>query len=192
MAKVNIKKTDVISDNHYILKNIHFDVQKKDGSWESQTREVYDHGNAVTVLLYNKEKRTIILTEQLRIATFVNGNEKGTLIETCAGLLEENENPDDAVKREVEEETGYVIDQVTKIYEAYMSAGSLTEKIYYYIAPYTPQQKKSKGGGLEEEQEEINVLEISYDDALNMLDSGVIIDGKTIIMLQYLRTHLMN
>lgn len=185
MAQIRINESKVLSDEHYILKLINFDRQKKDGNWDNQKREVFDHGNAVTVLLYNKEKRTIILTRQFRIATYLNGNTSGMLTETCAGLLEENENPDDTVIREVKEETGYAITEVKRIYEAYTSAGSLTELLYLYVAPYTKEQKVEEGGGLAKEGEEIKVLEMLFDDAVQMMERGEIKDAKTIILLQY-------
>jgi nudix-type nucleoside diphosphatase (YffH/AdpP family) len=187
MAQVKIKDEKILSNERHPLKKISFSIQKKDGSWQDQEREVYDHGNAVTALLYNKERRTFILTRQFRLATHINGNPGGMLTEACAGLLDEKEGPDDAIKREIEEETGYKIDQVNKIYQAYSSAGAYTELIYYYTAEYTPDQKTGEGGGLEEEQEEVEVLELPADDAYKLLDSGAIADAKTIILLQYAR-----
>jgi nudix-type nucleoside diphosphatase (YffH/AdpP family) len=185
MAEVRIKNEEILSNSHYVLKKVNFDLKKKNGEWESQEREVYDHGNAVTVLLYNKQQKTIILTKQFRIASYLNNNAGGMLVETCAGLLEENENPDEAIKREIEEETGYKIEQVERVFEAYMSAGSLTELLYFYLAPYSKDQKVSRGGGLEEEQEEIYVLEIPFSEAIAMMKRGEIKDSKTIILLQY-------
>lgn len=192
MPEVRIKNTEILSNEHYVLKRVNYDIQKKDGSWENQDREVFDHGNAVTVLLYNQEARTFILTKQFRVASYINGNASGELLETCAGLLEKNENPDDAIKREIEEETGYKIESVEKVYEAYTSAGSLTELLIFYIAPYKKEQKINKGGGLEEEGEEIQVLELPFEKAFQMLDDGAIKDAKTIILLQYARIKLDN
>jgi nudix-type nucleoside diphosphatase (YffH/AdpP family) len=185
MADVKIRSKETLSDEHYKLEKITFDIQKKDGSWETQQREVFDHGNAATALLYNREHRTVILTKQFRIPTFVNGNTTGVLLETCAGLLEEGENPDDTMKREIMEETGYEVDRVEKVYEGYTSAGAVTELLYFYIAPFKPEQKKSKGGGLEEEGEEIKVVEMPFDDAIQQLEQGKIRDVKTAFLLQY-------
>ncbi len=185
MAQVKIKETKDIKEAHYSLKQINFDIQKKDGSWENQDREVYDHGNAVTALLYNREQRTVILTKQFRIATFLNGNPAGMLLEACAGLLEENENPDAAITREIEEETGYSIPEVQKVYEAYSSAGCLTELLHLYVAEYKKEQRVNKGGGLEEEGEEIRVVELPFDEAFEKLEKGEIKDAKTIMLLQY-------
>ena len=187
MAEVRVNEEQIISDKHFVLKNINFDILKKDGKWQTQNREVFDHGNAVAVLLYNREKRTVILTKQFRIATYVNGNATGMLTEACAGLLEGDEDPEDAVIREIKEETGYHITHVEKVYEAYSSAGSLTELLYLYIAEYGSGQQKGEGGGLAEEGEEINVLEMSFDEATDMMEKGEIRDAKTIILLQYLK-----
>lgn len=185
MADVKIKKEKVLSDEHYTLKRIDFDIQKKNGEWEEQKREVFDHGNAVTVLLYNTEKKTVLMTRQFRIATYVNGNKDGMLLEIPAGLIDGNEPPEEAILREIKEETGYEIPEVRKVYEAYSSAGSLTELIYYYVAPYTDEQKVSKGGGLEEEGEEVKVIEMHFDEAVQKMESGAIQDAKTILLLQY-------
>lgn len=185
MAQVKIKKAEVLSDEHYILKRYTFDIQKKNGEWETQDREIFDHGNAATVLLYNKEKRTVILTKQFRIATYVNGNNSGMLIETPAGLLEGDEDPAKGMIREIEEETGYEIPEVQKIYEAYTSAGVLTELVHFYVAHYTTKQKVSEGGGLEEEGEELKVMEVPFEKALQMIESGEIRDVKTIMLLHY-------
>ena len=185
MAQVNLNDIKILSDEHYILKQVDYERQKKNGEWENQKKEVFDHGNAVTALLYNKENKTIILTRQFRIATYVNGNETGMLTETCAGLIDKNETPEDTIKREINEETGYAVTQVEKVYQAYSSAGSLTELIYLYVAPYTKAQKVSEGGGLKKEAEEVEVMEMPFSQAIAMLEKGEIQDAKTIILLQY-------
>ena len=185
MAQVKIKGEKILSDEHYVLKRVEFDIQKKNGDWEEQKREVYDHGNAVTVLLYNKETRKVIFTRQFRIATYLNGNKDGMLLETPAGLLEDDESPEDAMIREIKEETGYEVSSVEKVFEAYSSAGSLTELIYFYVAPYTSTQKVEEGGGLEEEGEELTVVEMPFDKALQLVDSGDIRDAKTLLLLHY-------
>jgi len=184
--KVNIEKTEILSDNWYVLKKITFNIQKKDGTVEKQSREAYDRGNGAVILLYNKTSNTVILTRQFRLPTFINGNSTGMLIEACAGLLD-NDNPEECIKRETEEETGYKISKVEKIYEAYMSPGSVTEILHFFIAEYSTEMKIADGGGLEDEGENIEVLELPFDEALTMIDSGEIKDAKTIMLLQHLR-----
>jgi nudix-type nucleoside diphosphatase (YffH/AdpP family) len=182
--KVKILKTEVLSDNWYTLRKITFEFQKKDGTWETQSREAYDRGNGATILLYNRENRTVILTNQFRMPTYVNGNESGMLIEACAGLLD-LDNPEDCIRRETEEETGYKVTHVRKVFEAYMSPGSVTEILYFFVAEYSKDMKISEGGGLEHDQENIEVLELPFDEALRMMETGQIRDGKTIMLLQY-------
>lgn len=179
----NINKT-LLSDNWYTLNKYSFEYQNSNGNWERQEREAYDRGNGSTILLYNKEKESIILTRQFRLPTYINGNSDGMLIEACAGLLDNN-NPEDCIKREAEEETGYKIANVKKIFEAYMSPGSVTEILYFFIAEYNETMKVSSGGGLEAEQENIQVLELNFNKAYDMIASGEIKDGKTIMLLQY-------
>lgn len=178
--------TEILSDNWYVLKKISFEFLKKDGTWENQVREAYDRGNGATILLYNVKKSTVVLTRQFRIPTYLNGNPGGMLIEACAGLLEKD-NPEDCIRKETEEETGYVVSDVKRIYEAYMSPGSVTELIYFFIAQYDSSMKKSEGGGAINEQENIEVLELSFENALSMVKNGQIKDAKTIMLLQYLR-----
>lgn len=185
---VKILKTEVLSDNWYTLRKVTFEYQKKDGVWETQSREAYDRGNGATILLYNKEGRTVILTRQFRMPTYVNGNETGMLIETCAGLLD-LDNPEDCIRRETEEETGYKVKHVRKVFEAYMSPGSVTEMLYFFVAEYSKDMKISEGGGLEHDQENIEVLELPFDEALQMMANGQIRDGKTIMLLQYAKIH---
>jgi nudix-type nucleoside diphosphatase (YffH/AdpP family) len=170
---VIITKTEILSDNWYILRKLTYDFQDVDGAIKTQTREVYDRGNGATVLLYNTSQKTVILTNQFRLPTFVNGNETGMLIEACAGLLDKD-NPEDCIRRETEEETGYKITDVKKIFEA-------------YIAEYEKSMKVHDGGGLEHEEENIEVLELDIDQAVQMIASGEIKDGKTIMLLQYVK-----
>ncbi|HTI94132.1 MAG TPA: GDP-mannose pyrophosphatase NudK [Puia sp.] len=184
--KVTILKTEILSDNWYTLKKITYQQQKEDGTTETNTREVYDRGNGAVILLYNKQTRTVVLTRQFRLPTFINGNADGMLIEACAGLLDKD-HPDVAIKRETEEETGYRVSAVEKVFEAYMSPGSVTEVLYFFIAEYSSAMKVHEGGGLEEEQENIEVLELPVDKAMQMLNSGEIKDAKTIMLLQYIR-----
>lgn len=183
---INILKTDILSDNWYTLNKVTFTVLKKDGTTETQSREAYDRGNGAVILLYNTVSNTVILTRQFRLPTYINGNTTGMLIEACAGLLD-NDNPEDCIKRETEEETGYKISKVEKIFEAYMSPGSVTEILYFFIAEYSSEMKITNGGGLEEEGENIEVLELDFNEALSMIDSGEIKDAKTIMLLQHLR-----
>lgn len=188
IQNIKIVKTEVLSDNWYILKKITYAYVKKDGTSMTQTREAYDRGNGATILLYNKAESTIILTRQFRLPSFINGNESGMLIEACAGLLDKD-NPEDCIKRETEEETGYKIKEVRKIFEAYMSPGSVTEILHFFIAEYSKSMKINDGGGVEHEEENIEVLELNIDVALKMIDSGEIKDGKTIMLLQYVKLH---
>jgi len=186
--KVKILNTEVLSDNWYVLRKITYEYLKKDGTKQTQSREAYDRGNGATILLYNKEQKTVILTRQFRLPTFVNGNESGMLIEACAGLLDKD-NAEDCIKRETEEETGYKIFDVKKIFEAYMSPGSVTEILYFFIAEYSKEMKVADGGGVDHEEENIEVLEINIDEAMKMIGSDEIKDGKTIMLLQYVKLH---
>jgi GDP-mannose pyrophosphatase NudK len=185
---VKILKTEVLSDNWYALRKITYTYSKKDGTTQTQSREAYDRGNGATILLYNKRRQTVILTRQFRIPTFVNGNPTGMLIEACAGLLDKD-NAEDCIRRETQEETGYEISEVEKIFEAYMSPGSVTEIVHFFIAEYENDMKVDDGGGVASEEENIEVLEYNIDDALNMIKTGEIKDGKTIMLLQHVRLH---
>ena len=156
IENVSILKTEILSDNWYTLRKITYEYLKNNGSKETQTRETYDRGNGATILLYNKDQHTVILTRQFRLPTFVNGNETGMLIEACAGLLDKD-NPEDCIRRETEEETGYRITDVRKIFEAYMSPGSVTEILYFFIASYDKSMKIHEGGGIADEEENIEV-----------------------------------
>jgi len=184
MDKYKIVGTEILSDNWYTLKKITFEANQKDGTTFLQQREAYDRGNGATILLYNKQLKSVILTRQLRIPTYINGNESGLLIECCAGLLDKD-NPEDCIRRETEEETGYKITDVKKIFEAYMSPGSVTEILYFFIAEYDKEMKVSDGGGIHDEQENIEVLELPFSNALEMIKTGEIRDAKTIMLLQY-------
>lgn len=188
IKNIEISKTEILSDHWYILKKITYTYTKQDGSHKSQFREVYDRGNGATILLYNSEQKTVILTRQFRLPSYVNGNESGMLIETCAGLLD-GDDPEDCIIKETEEETGYKIKNVQKIFEAYMSPGAVTELIHFFVAEYSESMKISEGGGAEDEEENIETLEFNIDEALDMIEKGEIKDGKTIILLQYVRLH---
>jgi nudix-type nucleoside diphosphatase (YffH/AdpP family) len=182
--RIKIIETKLLSDNWYTLNKITYKYLNKNGEWETHLRETYDRGNGATILLYNKAQQTVILTRQFRLPTFVNGNESGMLIEACAGLLD-NDNAEDCIKKETEEETGYKIKNVQKIFEAYMSPGSVTEIVHFFVAAYSKDMKISEGGGLTEEQENIEVLELKFEDVIQMISTGEIKDGKTIMLLQY-------
>ena len=177
-------KNEVLSDNWYTLNKLTFEYQKEDGSWETQQREAYDRGNGAAILLYNEAKKTVVLTRQFRMPTYINGNTDGMMIEVCAGLLD-GDHPEDCIKKEVEEETGYKVDKVTKVFESYMSPGSVTEILYFFIGSYEDAIKTNNGGGAEDETENIEVLEYPIKTALNMIKSGEIKDAKTIMLLQY-------
>ncbi|MCY0968195.1 GDP-mannose pyrophosphatase NudK [Chryseobacterium wangxinyae] len=185
-TNVHIEKTEILSDNWYTLKKITFNILKKDGTSETQSREAYDRGNGAVILLYNTISKNIILTKQFRMPTYINGNPDGMMIEACAGLLDDD-NPEECILRETEEETGYKISKVEKIFEAYMSPGSVTEILHFFVAEYSSEMKITNGGGLEDEGENIEVLEINFEKALEMIDSGEIKDAKTIMLIQHLR-----
>ena len=186
---VKILKNEVLSNNWYVLRKLTFQYRLKDGSWLQQVREAYDRGNGSTILLYNKIQKTVILTRQFRLPTFINGNPDGMLIEACAGLLDKD-NPEECIRRETEEETGYQITDVKKIFQLYMSPGSVTEVLHFFVAEYTKDMKVSEGGGTEHEQENIEVLELSFANAIQMIETGEIKDAKTVILLQYCQLHL--
>jgi len=187
--RVRITEEKILSDNWYILKRYTFDYRGKDGQWTTQQREAYDRGNGATILLHNPQTDTVILTRQFRLPTFVNGNRtdgptSGMLIEACAGLLD-NDDPETAIIRETEEETGFRLQSVQKVMEAYMSPGSVTEKLFFYLAEYTADTERSTGGGIDEE--DIDILELPLSEAMGMMKTGEIQDGKTIMLLQHLR-----
>lgn len=181
---IKVTETNLLSDNWYILNKVTFDYQKKDGKVESHIREVYDRGNGAAILLYNSAKKTVILTRQFRLPTYLNGNKTGMMIEVCAGLLDQD-NAEQAVIRETEEETGYRLKKVEKVIETYMSPGSVTEILYLFVGEYDETMKVNDGGGLDAEQENIEVLEYTFEEAYSMIESGEITDAKTILLLQH-------
>ena len=183
MSNVKILDTEILSDNWYTLKKLTYEIAHN-GTTLTQNREAYDRGNGATILLYNKDAGTVVLTRQFRMPTYINGNTSGYLIEACAGLLDAD-NAEDCIRRETEEETGFKVTHVEKIFEAYMSPGSVTEILYFFIAEYTKEMKVTAGGGLEEEQENIEVLELPFNQTLAMIKTGEIKDAKTIMLLQY-------
>ena len=187
---INIIKDKILSENWFLLRNMTYELTRSDGSVIRHRREVYDRGNGATILLYNRHKQTVVLVRQFRIATWVNGNEDGMLIETCAGLLDSDE-PEECVRKEAIEETGFEVGEVRKLFELFMSPGGVTELIYFFIAEYNDTQRANDGGGVDDE--DIEVLELPYNRALEMMANGEIRDGKAVILLQYLQTSgLMN
>ena len=183
--RVRIEKVETLADDWAILKKTTLAFQRADGSWQTLTRETYDRGNGATLLLINRERRTVLLTRQFRYSAFVNGA-TDLLIEACAGLLDARD-PETAIKHEVEEELGVRVSAVSKVFESYMSPGSVTEKLYFFIADYAADDRISAGGGVEDEGEDIEVVELPFDRALAMIDRGEIVDGKTIMLLLYVQ-----
>lgn len=184
--KISITKNELLSDNHYILRRYTLEYSQDGEAAVEQQREVYDRGNGAVVLLYNKIHKTVVLIRQFRLPTYLNGNNSGMLIEACAGLVDEAD-PAATVVREAREETGYHISKVHKAFEAYMSPGAVTEILYCFVAEYTKEMKLSAGGGLEEEHENIDIIEMPFDEAIGKVASGEIRDAKTIMLLQYLQ-----
>ncbi len=187
---VKVKSTEVLSDNFFPLKKIKYEIIKENGEVEELNREVYFSANGATVLLYNLETRKVILTRQFRLPTYLNNNPTGMMIEACAGIVEEGEDPTVGVIREIEEETGYKVNEVKKIFDLYSTPGSVAEMLHFYVAEYSNAERVGDGGGLEEENENIEVLEMSFEDAYIKVQSGEIKDAKTVILLQYARIYL--
>lgn len=188
--KIKIQKTELLSDNWYVLNKVTFDYQKKDTSLITQKREVYDRGNGAAILLYSSTQKTVILTRQFRLPTYLNGNKTGMMIEVCAGLLDQD-HPEQCIIRETEEETGYRLSSVRKVFESYMSPGAVTEILYFFVGEYNASMKVSEGGGVEHEQENIDVLEYTFEEAYAMIASGQIKDAKTIMLLQYAKINAL-
>lgn len=190
MSIDNIKNihSELLSKQYYTLNKITFDYLMSNGNWVTQIRECYDRGDGAGILLYNKEKQTVILTKQFRMPTYMNDNPDGLLIEICAGMLDKD-NPEACIIRETEEEVGYRLKTVTKVFEAYSSPGVMTEKMHFFIGEYTDNMKVSDGGGLESENEDIEVLELPFKETITMLNNGEIHDARTIILLQYAQIH---
>lgn len=186
---VSILEKKLLSDNWYKLYKYTFTLGVGDRAPQKQSREVYDRGNGAVILLYHPEQKTVILTRQFRLPTFLNGNDDGMMIEACAGLLDEDA-PEVAIRRETEEETGYRVNRVEKIYEAYMSPGAVTEILHFFVGEYRKDLRVSAGGGVAHEQENIEILELPFDKAYGMIASGEIRDAKTIMLLQYAKLHL--
>lgn len=186
--RVRVLEERLLSNNWYVLKTTRFSYQRDDGTWQEQNRETYDRGNGATILLYNLAQRTVVLTRQFRYPAFVNGHDD-LLIEAPAGLLDDA-SPEDRIRAEAEEEAGFRVGEVHKVFDAFMSPGSVTERLHFFVAEYTPEDRISNGGGLMEEGEDIRVFETSIDAALEMIHAGEIADAKTIMLLQYAALHL--
>jgi nudix-type nucleoside diphosphatase (YffH/AdpP family) len=187
--RIRIHKVETLSDDWFVLKKTTFDYRRSDGTWQRQSRETYDRGHGATILLYNRERRTVVLVRQFRFPAYVEGH-PGFLIEAPAGLLDQA-TPEVRIKAEVEEETGYRIGEVHKVFEAFMSPGSVTERLHFFVAEYDPASRPGVGGGVAEEGEDIEVLELTMEQAMAMMTSGEIADGKTIMLLQYAALHLL-
>ncbi|MEG3134106.1 GDP-mannose pyrophosphatase NudK [Rouxiella sp. T17] len=189
-AKIEIISNKVLSENWFTLRNYTYDLIKQDGSKVRHKREVYDRGNGATILLFSRRKQTVLLVRQFRMPIFANGGNDGMLIETCAGLLDDD-SPEDCIRKEAIEETGYQVGKVEKLFELYMSPGGVTELIHFFVAEYDDDSRNNAGGGVEDE--DIDVLEIPFEKALEMIKNGEIKDGKTVLLLQYAQLHgLMN
>lgn len=182
--RVRIVEERVLSDDWYVLKKTTFDYRCRDGRWQRQSRETYDRGNGAVLLLFNVDQDTVVLTRQFRFPAYVNGCRDGLLIEACAGLLD-GEDPHSCIRREAQEETGFVVRSPRKVLEVYMSPGSVTEKLHFFVAEYEPVDRVSGGGGDAAEGEDIEVIETTLPAAMQMISTGAIQDGKTIMLLQY-------
>lgn len=182
--RIRIIGEQVLSDDWYLLRKVTFDYRRRDGSWQRQAREVYDRGNGAVILLYNVARSAVLLTRQFRMPAYMNGCPDGVLIEACAGLLD-GDDPAACIRREAQEETGLRVRAPRQVFAAYMSPGSVTERLHFFVAEYEDRDRVSAGGGDRDEGEEIETVETGLDDALRMIDTGAIQDGKTIILLQY-------
>ena len=186
--RVRVKNERVLSDRHYLLKEVEFDYRRGDGEWQTQKREVFDRGHAAALLPYNVASRNVVLTRQFRLPAYLAGHDD-LLIEAAAGMLDD-ETPERRIRVEAEEEIGYRLHDVRKVFEAFMSPGSVTEKLHFFVAEYEAAMRVGSGGGLPEEGEDIEVLEPSIDEALAMIADGRIVDAKTIMLLQYAALHI--
>ena len=181
--RVRVKNVSVLSDRHYRLNEVELEYRRSNGEWQTQKREVFDRGHAATLLPYNLASRTIVLTRQFRLPAYLAGHDD-CLIEAAAGMLDD-ETPEKRIRAEAEEEIGYRLQDVRKVFEAFMSPGAVTEKLHFFVAEYAPSMRVSSGGGLADEGEDIEVLELPIDSALAMIADGRIADAKTIMLLQY-------
>jgi len=189
---VKLLDVQLLSDNWYVLRKVSFSLRRRDGQWQTLSREAYDRGNGAALLLFDPRRGMVVLTRQFRLPAFLNGCADGLLVEACAGLLN-GDDPETCIRREAQEETGYRVRQPRKVFEAYMSPGSVTEKLHFFIAEYEPQDRVRAGGGLVNEGEDIEVIEMPLAEALAGIAGGAIQDGKTIMLLQHvaLQQHLL-
>jgi nudix-type nucleoside diphosphatase (YffH/AdpP family) len=181
---VKVREVEVTSDGWHVLRRTLLDLRRGDGRWVTVERETYDRGNGAAILPYDLERRTVLLTRQFRYPVYVNDHPDGMLIEVAAGLLDDDD-PETAIRREAEEELGVAIGELEHVFDVYMSPGSVTERLHFYAAPYTPADRRGAGGGVEAEGEDIEILELPFAEALAMAGDGRIADGKTIMLLQW-------
>jgi nudix-type nucleoside diphosphatase (YffH/AdpP family) len=181
---VVVRDVELLASGWHVLRRTTFDQRHRDGRWTAEQRETYDRGNGATLLLYDTARRTVLLTRQFRYPAYVNGSPDGLLVETAAGLLDD-QDPESAMRREAEEELGVVVGPLTRVFDVWMSPGSVTERLHFFAAPYTRAEGLSAGGGVVEEGEDIEVLELDVDEALAMVDDGRIADAKTIMLLHW-------
>ncbi|MGW2840393.1 NUDIX domain-containing protein [Streptomyces sp. NPDC001493] len=181
---VVVQAVELTSRGWHVLRRTTFDYRRRDGRWETQQRETYDRGNGAVVLPYDTERGRVLLTRQFRYPAYVNDHPDGMLVEAAAGLLDEDD-PITAVRREAAEELGVTLGPLTHVFDAYMSPGSVTERLHFFAAPYAAADRTGVGGGVEEEGEDIEVLEVPFTEALAMTRDGRIADGKTIMLLQW-------
>jgi nudix-type nucleoside diphosphatase (YffH/AdpP family) len=188
--RIRVKNVEILSDRHYRLNEVEFDYRRGNGEWQTQKREVFDRGHAATLLPYNVASRTVVLTRQFRLPAYLAGHDD-LLIEAAAGMLDDA-SPEERIRAEAEEEIGYRLHDVRKVFEAFMSPGSITEKLHFFVAEYDRSMRIGDGGGLAEEGEDIEVLELPIDSALTMISDGRIVDAKSIMLLQYAALHVFN
>lgn len=181
---VVVTEVELLAAAWHVLRRTTLQRRGSDGQWVTEQRETYDRGNGATLLPYDAERRTVLLSRQFRYPVYVNGHPDGMLLETAAGLLDDD-SPEDAVRREVEEELGITVGEVQHVFDVFMSPGSVTERLHFYAAPYRPVDRTGAGGGLADEGEDIEVVELPFDEALAMVDDGRIADAKTIMLLQW-------
>ncbi|WP_328611666.1 NUDIX domain-containing protein [Amycolatopsis sp. NBC_00345] len=182
--RVRVADVELLAAGWHVLRRTTFDYRRADGRWSREQRETYDRGNGATILLYDRERATVLLTRQFRYPVYVNGHPDGMLLETAAGLLDD-EDPETAIRREAAEETGVTVGPIEHVFDVYMSPGSVTERVHFYAAPYTPATRSGEGGGLADEGEDIDVVELPFTEALTMIRTGAIADAKTIMLLHW-------
>jgi nudix-type nucleoside diphosphatase (YffH/AdpP family) len=183
-SRVRVVDRKTLADDWFVLEKTSFEYRRNDGRWQLLHRETYDRGNGAALLLFNQERGTVVLTRQFRFPAFVNGCEDGLLVEACAGLLDDDD-PLAAIRREAQEETGYAVREPRKIFAAYMSPGSVTEKVHFFVAEFDDTDRVGQGGGDLAEGEDIEVLELPLARAMEMIGTGQIQEGKTIMLLQH-------